>query len=193
MRKTARARQPGRESRHSRGQHPGEEDRSSQTEPGRESRHSRGQHPCEEDCSNQADSATGLHTPNGVVYRYSTRRIQLPSTLDMSTSVPIAMPGYYQRRTSRFCCREGKVAITPLCPLPEGWEEMFRMPTFRYDTLCMSTTLWTYILDLPVSIKLILSKCTPNVVYEVNCHFYKSMCTLGLPVSVLKYFPCRVP
>ena len=44
-----------------------------------------------------------------------------------------------------FCCREGKVAITPLCPLPEGWEEMFRMPTFRYDTLCMSTTLWTYI------------------------------------------------
>ena len=44
-----------------------------------------------------------------------------------------------------FCCREGKVAITPLRPLPEGWEEMFRMPTFRYDTLCMSTTLWTYI------------------------------------------------
>ena len=34
-----------------------------------------------------------------------------------------------------FCCREGKVAITHLRPLPEGWEEMFRMPTFRYDTL----------------------------------------------------------
>ena len=36
-----------------------------------------------------------------------------------------------------FCCREGKVAITPLHPLPEGWEDMFRMPTFRYDSLCV--------------------------------------------------------
>ena len=43
-----------------------------------------------------------------------------------------------------FCCCEGKVAITPLRPLPEGWEEMFRMPTFRYYSLCMRT-LWTYI------------------------------------------------
>ena len=39
--------------------------------------------------------------PNGVVYRYSTSLIQLPSTFDMGTSVPIAMPGYYRRRTSR--------------------------------------------------------------------------------------------
>ena len=37
-----------------------------------------------------------------------------------------------------FCCREGKVAITPLHSLPEGWEQMFRMPTFRYGSLCMS-------------------------------------------------------
>ena len=48
-----------------------------------------------------------------------------------------------------FCCREGRVAITPLRPLPEGWEEMFRMPTFRYGSLCMSTStilaFWTYI------------------------------------------------
>ena len=36
-----------------------------------------------------------------------------------------------------FCCREGKVAITPLHPLPEGWEDMFRTPTFRYDSLCV--------------------------------------------------------
>ena len=34
--------------------------------------------------------------------------------------------------TETFCCREGKVAITPLRPLPEGWERMFRTPTFKY-------------------------------------------------------------
>ena len=46
--------------------------------------------------------------PNGVVYQYSTSQIQLPSTLNMSTSVPIAMPGNYQRRTSRsVAVREG--------------------------------------------------------------------------------------
>ena len=62
-----------------------------------------------------------------------------------------------------FCCREGKVAITPLHPLPEGWEEMFRMPTFRYDGLCVPVyTLLTSDIYLE---------------YEVHCHFYNSMCT----------------
>ena len=62
-----------------------------------------------------------------------------------------------------FCCRDGKVAITPLHPLPEGWEEMFRMPTFRYDGLCVPVyTLLTSDIYLE---------------YEVYCHFYNSMCT----------------
>ena len=47
--------------------------------------------------------------PNGVVYRYSTRRIQLPSTLDMSTSVPIAMLGYYRRRTNHSVAVRGRL------------------------------------------------------------------------------------
>ena len=47
--------------------------------------------------------------PNGVVYQYSTGLIQLRSTLDMSTSVPIAMPGYYRRRTSRSVAVKGRL------------------------------------------------------------------------------------
>ena len=38
-----------------------------------------------------------------------------------------------------FCCRGGKVAITPLRPLPEGWERMFQTTAFRYHRFCTST------------------------------------------------------
>ena len=35
------------------------------------------------------------------------------------------------RETETFCCRDGKVAITPLPALPEGWEQMFQSRDFR--------------------------------------------------------------
>ena len=35
---------------------------------------------------------------------------------------------------SSFCCRDGKIAVEPLPPLPPGWTEMFMDTNFRYNS-----------------------------------------------------------
>ena len=38
---------------------------------------------------------------------------------------------------SSFCCRDGKIAVEPLPPLPSGWTQMFMDTNFRYDSYCL--------------------------------------------------------
>ena len=62
------------------------------------------------------------------VYRYSSGQIQLPSNWDMSTSVPIAMPSYSQRRTSRFVATRGRLLSRPYAPCLRDGKRCFECP-----------------------------------------------------------------
>ena len=45
--------------------------------------------------------------------------------------------GFLNGEDSSFCCRDGKIAVEPLPPLPPGWTEMFMDTNFRYNLYCL--------------------------------------------------------
>ena len=88
-----------------------------------------------------------------------------------------------------FCCREGKVAITPLRPLPEGWERMFQTPAFRYHMLCMNTCIVVFTCTLPYLFRLHKMFQTPAFRYHMLC---MSTCIVVFPCTLAYLFRLHI-
>ena len=92
---------------------------------------------CQKD---ELEGRLGLQEVSGMSYLRTKPQIPPLSSWGVIKVCPYCRAGLLQQGESSFCCREGRITVEPLPPLPSSWTEMFMDPVFRRTAGSTCTT-----------------------------------------------------